>query len=543
MFVRFFSAFALWMMLSVPAAASGVVLILANENYDHLRDAREVGILTRVNRSYEAAGFDTDQATDLSSAAMRAALETLNERIDRTQPERVVIVFAGYVLHGEQGTWLMGTDTRNPSLINVDATGIRLQTLLAIAGRIQGGAVVAIADLGFPQRPGTGLTPGLPAALNVPQGVSLIRGPVRQVGLTLESLATPGTNLRAAATEARNVAIEGFDPPYLTFLPEGYRPAASADRRDWAAAESAATVEAYRAYLAAWPRGMFVDQARAAIAELENSPERIEASLNLTRDERRAIQRDLTILNFDPRGIDGVFGRGTRAAITAWQGRNGFPQHGYLDRDQIFRMASQAARRAAELEEEARRRAVEMERQDRAYWRDTGSGRDESGLRAYLDRFPDGIFSGIARQRLDEIEDARRQAAEARDRAAWDQALREDSVPAYERYLGEFPRGVFADQARARIEELTQSRRNRREIEAARAAEEAMQLPLFTRAIIEQRLAGQGFDPGIPDGNFDADTRRAIRRYQRASDLPVTGYLTEGIVSRLMLEGVLRLFQ
>ena len=33
-------------------------------------------------------------------------------------------------------------------------------------------------------------------------------------------------------------------------------------------------------------------------------------------------------------------------------------------------------------------------------------------------------------------------------------------------------------------------------------------------------------------------TRRAIRRYQRSADLPVTGYLTPSIVARLMAEGM-----
>lgn len=533
----------LWMVFAVPASASGLALFIVNERHEHLRTAREAPDFLRLVRRFEAAGFETDEATDLSAAALRSALMALDQRIIRERPERVVIVFAGYTLHSENSTWLMGTDATDPGLANIDAIGVRLETLLAIAGRIQGGAVVALAELGYPERLGEGFQQGLPIALNVPQGVSVLRGPSGQLSDALAMVATPGTNLAEAARQSRQVRVEGFNPAYLTFLPEGHEPSTDADRRDWREAEEEGTGDAYRAYLAAWPNGLFAEDARAAIARLENTPERIEEALGLTRDERRAIQRDLTILNFNPRGIDGIFGPATRAAISAWQGANSHRQSGFMDRDQIFQLAGQAARRAAELEAEARERQAEEERQDRAYWRDTGAGRDEAGLRAYLERFPDGVFSSIARERLDEIEGARRQAAQARDRAAWDIALRDDTVGAYERYLRDFPNGAFADQARGRIDELTRPTRPRPNLEAARAEEEAMALPRFTLLIVEQRLAALGFDPGVIDGRLDNDARRGIRRFQRAAELPVTGFLTQEIVSRLMADSVFQLFE
>ena len=36
------------------------------------------------------------------------------------------------------------------------------------------------------------------------------------------------------------------------------------------------------------------------------------------------------------------------------------------------------------------------------------------------------------------------------------------------------------------------------------------------------------------DGTFDADTRRAIRRFQRSRDLPVTGYVTQATMVHLL---------
>jgi peptidoglycan hydrolase-like protein with peptidoglycan-binding domain len=538
--------------LVIWAASAGLAdtaLLIANERYTNLSTARGAGAILGVERELAAAGFRTDLASDSSAAAMRAALASLSERIRAGRDERVILVFAGYAVHGPQGAWLMGTDTRSADLATLDATGVRLDTILAIAGELQGGALVAIADLGFPTRPGAGLTAGLPAVLTVPQGVTVARGPVPQLAAFLRDAARPGTNLSRAAQSHRNLRLDGFVPPYLTFLPapaqasRPTQPSVDADQRAWSEAQETNTLAAYRTYLDEFPNGRFAAQARAAVARLDNSPEQIESRLNLSRDERRAIQRHLALLGFDPRGVDGIFGAGTRGAIGSWQAREGFVRTTFLDRDQIHRLAQQAARRAAELEAEARARQAEQERQDRAYWRDSGAGRDEAGLRAYLDRFPDGIFSGIARERIEAIEAERRAQAQARDRAAWDAAVAQDSVQAYRQYLAEFPRGAFVQQATVRIEELSRPPRPDADLEAARAQEAALQLPRITRVLIEQRLAFLGFDPGMIDGEFDRDARRAIRQYQRANGLPATGYLTQQAVARLLAGGLLRLLE
>jgi peptidoglycan hydrolase-like protein with peptidoglycan-binding domain len=57
---------------------------------------------------------------------------------------------------------------------------------------------------------------------------------------------------------------------------------------------------------------------------------------------------------------------------------------------------------------------------------------------------------------------------------------------------------------------------------------------VIARLLIEQRLTQLGDDPGAVDGTFDEATRRALRRFQRARDLPATGYVSQATMARLL---------
>lgn len=60
-----------------------------------------------------------------------------------------------------------------------------------------------------------------------------------------------------------------------------------------------------------------------------------ETALELDKAGRIAVQRRLNLLGYNTRGVDGVFGPGTRAGITQWQYKNGMPVTGYLAADQL----------------------------------------------------------------------------------------------------------------------------------------------------------------------------------------------------------------
>jgi peptidoglycan hydrolase-like protein with peptidoglycan-binding domain len=68
----------------------------------------------------------------------------------------------------------------------------------------------------------------------------------------------------------------------------------------------------------------------------------------------------------------------------------------------------------------------------------------------------------------------------------------------------------------------------------ARAEEDRFVNNRIARLLVEKRLEQLRFDPGTVDGAFDAEARRAIRRYQRSRGLPVTGYVSQDTMVRLM---------
>jgi peptidoglycan hydrolase-like protein with peptidoglycan-binding domain len=60
-----------------------------------------------------------------------------------------------------------------------------------------------------------------------------------------------------------------------------------------------------------------------------------ERLLSLTYQERREVQRRLTLLGYSTRGVDGSFGTNTRRALASWQRDEGLRASGYLTADQL----------------------------------------------------------------------------------------------------------------------------------------------------------------------------------------------------------------
>lgn len=528
---------------AVPAMAEMRALVIGPSERSLPRADGAAGAARRAAAVLGAAGFSVTALEDPDAQALRNAFSA---ELSRPAPARLIIYLAGRFRHSGQDGWMLAADAETPDLAEIGAQGIDLDVALALAALAPGGAVVMLAEQAGVDAAGVGLRAGA-GALEVPQGVAVLRGDAPRLTQFVENrLLQAGASLGSALAGQPGLTTEGFVTTLVPFMPQTLVEAASREAQDWAVAVSADTRAAYETYLAAHPTGANAMAARAAIARLTppetpaQRAEAAEAALGLERDARREIQRALSLLGHNPRGIDGIFGPGSRAAIRAWQGAQGTDAPGFLtSRDEVSRLLAQAARRAEVLEAEAKARREAEEQADRSYWQATGALGDEAGLRSYLRRHPDGLFADVARERITVFERQRAEQAAGRDRSAWALAQNADTVAGYRAYLAEFPQGAFVQPAQDRIAALSDPTPEVDE-NAALARENALGLNPVTRRMVEQRLTAEGLDPGAIDGEFDRQTRRAIRRFQRARDLEATGYLDERTIV-LLLAGAIGL--
>ena len=542
-------------LISTIALADDTALLLGTERYEVLGRLPGAAGVTGAAAGLTALGFKVTALPNGRADTMAAALAGFMASEPGIGPEtdRNFVALSGRFVTDGGRTWYLSAEAPAPGLFTLGPTTLSVESILQILGRAPGRAVLL---LGVDPGQTTVFDPWLREGIGrmtAPQGVSILRGtPADIASFMTDDMTVARGDLAKLVADNGTLTVQGFLPRGMVFMPSTPTEApviappvvidTPAETALWEGAVALDTVPAYRDYLRRYPMGRFAGQAETAIAAILAEPNRAdrlaEEGLTLTRDQRRNIQRNLSLLDFNPRGIDGIFGPGTRGAITNWQQENGFPQTSYLTNEQINRIEAQAARRSAQIEAAAEQQRQQQERLDRAYWDETGASGDEAGYRAYLERFPDGLFAEDAADQLALIEDTKRREAEAEDRAAWDRVRAADRVQGYENYLRAFPNGVFKEEAQARIATLTRAQTDEGANADAAALEQALNLNALAARLVEVRLDQLGLNPGEVDGRFDADTRRALRRYQRERDLPVSGYLNEPTVVRLLADSL-----
>lgn len=504
---------ALMLAAAMPAAAEKIALVIGAIDYSEMADSPAAGRVLATASALEAAGISTTVSANDSLAEVRQMLPSFLQMSNASDGQ--VIVLAGKFANDGVETFFLPADAPAPSLLNLYRRGLPLSLFVSILHNAPEGGVLVLAPAGVLPTSGPNWAWSL-GPLDVPANVAIVAGSTREVaGYVQNVLTRPRTPMNAGL---RDLTVVGTLPE-APFLTPGE--SAGSEALAWDLARGLNTADAYRSYLAQHPAGAHVGEARRRLTALSvPTPQDVEASLALTRDQKRGVQRQLTVLGFDTQGIDGVFGAATRAAIRAWQTAEGLRASGFLTAPQLTRLETQAADRRAEI-----RRA------DQAYWTLTGASGTEAGLTAYLERYPRGIHADTAEAQLARFEAARR----AEDRAAWDTAQAADTLAAYQRYLEAYPEGAFAEAAQDRIADLEARRAARA---AAQAEEAALNLTSFARVLVERRLVQLGQTPGAVDGSFDGDTRRAIRQVQREAELPVTGYLNEPTLTVLLAGGL-----
>lgn len=119
-------------------------------------------------------------------------------------------------------------------------------------------------------------------------------------------------------------------------------------------------------------------------------------------------------------------------------------------------------------------------------------------------------------------------AADRQERAYW-RAIQGSRDPYdYEEYLRRYPYGDYAGEAERKAENLY-------DIQDRKARERALGLNRGQRREVEARLAQAGFHPGSINGDFNRDTRRAIRNFRR-----VHGFQPHRFLDRPMLRALVR---
>lgn len=550
--------------ISGSAMAGGSALVIGNGDYAHAPEATTaVNDATAVADALDAAGWAVTRGTDLGRFAMRRVISRFAETLAET--DEVVIFYSGHALRTGGSTYLAPTDALAETQTDVLFDGVPLDLALMLAAAKAGKAVIFIdgAQLrGF--RPTDTLEPGL-AALEGPEGVMIVSAAQpgeavrrarwqnsRFVQVILDRFLKPGATVATVAADVESpiyVTGEVDDDFVLAPPPEGVNAAdvsAEIELAFWRAAERSGRAEDYAAYLERFPRGIFADFARerlglnqqaATPAEPEVDPKiQTERDLSLSRIRKRQIQTWLQALGHDPRGIDGLFGPGSRRAIRGWQAANGLENHGWLDAPQLRRLGDQGRAAIAEQERIAAERRRIEEAEDNAYWSETGARGKPAGYRAYLEKYPDGKNAAVARAALAKIAEARADAQARKERRIYERAIKTDTVASLRDYLAQYPQGIYRDQAQGRLNEIETAERAAVELDRLKAAEGALRLSRDDRRWIEGTLKSFGFAVGKADGKMDATTRAAIKGYQAARGLEGSGFLNRETLVALTRE-------
>ena len=542
---------------ATDAQARGDALVIGNSQYSAVQTLFGAQRVAQAASALQAKGFDVALAQDAGARDMREAFGVFAEGLDEDGGP-VVVLLSGAFVHSVNGSYLVPvTGSSRISATDVLIQGFPLDAALAVLSAYQGRAFLVLGETEVDPELGDFLFAGV-GALDIPQGVTVLRGPAADVArYASRDLARTGRFVRRAAIEYE-LEVEGFAPhSHVIVNPEDVAPPRgateppladvfanrAADDAAWRLAQEADSAAGYQTYLDGFPAGSHINAARQRLNALNSEPfyreRRTEEDLDLNRNDRRSLQRALTILGYDTRGIDGVFGNGTRGAVRLWQQASGLTQSGYLDTGQINRLLAQAARRAAELEEEERRKQAELEREERDFWQRIQARGEEAGFRQYLQRYPDGRFVNEARAVLKEIDERRAEQAVGQDRRDWSKAAQANTMAAYAAYLKDWPNGAFVEEAKERMALLDRDREKVRNAIQAKREEDAMNLNFVTRQLAEKQLDNLKLKPGKVDGRFDENTRGALRRFQKARGLRVSGFLDEQTMVRLRAGGIL----
>ena len=199
--------------------------------------------------------------------------------------------------------------------------------------------------------------------------------------------------------------------------PEEEAPKIGADDAAWVKALEKDTLEGYREYLEAFPKGKHADDAQAEIDVYDNKAW-------ASAEQRNTLAGYEDYLEAWPEGL-----------------------HASKARERIAEIKAKAEARAKD--------AAERAALDKTHWETAAQENTIESYGRYLIQHPTGQYVDEAQKRIEKIKaDQAIAAATAADEAAWNAAKTANTTNAYQQYLTSFPQGAYAAQAIAAMDNL-----------------------------------------------------------------------------------------
>lgn len=140
------------------------------------------------------------------------------------------------------------------------------------------------------------------------------------------------------------------------------------------------------------------------------------------------------------------------------------------------------------------------------FWKSISDSNNPDLFQSYLDKFPDGVFADIARQRVQTASTGAATTVEESELVFFQSIQNSENTEDFQAYLNRFPNGKFAPIARARIKTIQEKQASQKDL-AQRAAEKTT-----WDTVKDSNNAGllQAFLDVYPNGTFAATAKSMI---------------------------------
>lgn len=358
---------------ALPASAALRALVIGVDDYENVVSLeRAVNDAAAMAKALEGVGYDVVYAENPTRRALSRTIAAFTASVEAD--DVVVFFYAGHGVEIDGRNFLLPADIPGfeaPSPDFVEAEAIELASLLErfreTGARLSVSIVDACRDNPFKGPNGRSVIGGRGLARVAPPEGSFVLFSAGAGQIALDKLSDadedtnsvftrsllplieqPGLGLRDLAVQLRRdvAALAGTRnhrqvPAYYDEMlgeyafvpgeaappapvPAGLTPPSAAEaqlKADYSFARTLGTAQSWQVFLDRHGESAAeeVAEARRALARLATVGETASVPATLTADERRAVQRRLSVLGYDTGGIDAIFGPKTRAAITAWQ--------------------------------------------------------------------------------------------------------------------------------------------------------------------------------------------------------------------------------